>query len=86
METRLGNEPLKITRNQKVLRPNPLGRFELRSGDLRVFYNVDEGSRIVLVLRSAASWVTGLLSGARSGAYENHRPRDYTSYFARNGN
>jgi len=29
---------LKETRNRKALRPNPLAPWELRVGDLRVFY------------------------------------------------
>lgn len=32
---------MKETRNRKVLRPNPLAPWELRVGDLRVFYEPD---------------------------------------------
>ena len=42
-------EPLKPTRNRKPLRPNDLASWELRSGDLRVFYDVDEGAGEVKV-------------------------------------
>jgi mRNA-degrading endonuclease RelE of RelBE toxin-antitoxin system len=38
IEKQLIYEPLKETRNRKVLRPNPLAPWELRIGDLRVFY------------------------------------------------
>jgi mRNA-degrading endonuclease RelE of RelBE toxin-antitoxin system len=38
IERQLIHEPLKETRNRKVLRPNPLAPWELRVGDLRVFY------------------------------------------------
>ncbi len=34
------HEPLKETRNRKPLRPNPIAPWELRVGDLRVFYEV----------------------------------------------
>lgn len=38
IERQLIHEPLKETRNRKALRPNPLAPWELRVGDLRVFY------------------------------------------------
>ncbi len=34
------HEPLTETRNRKPLRPNPVAPWELRVGDLRVFYEV----------------------------------------------
>lgn len=34
----LPHEPLKETRNRKPLRPNPIAPWELRVGQLRVFY------------------------------------------------
>src|SRR5262245_12648492 len=43
------HEPLTETRNRKCLRPNPLGRWELRVGDFRVFYNPDPAMQIVSV-------------------------------------
>jgi mRNA-degrading endonuclease RelE of RelBE toxin-antitoxin system len=38
----LGDEPLVETRNRKLLRPNPVAPWELRVGQLRVFYEVEE--------------------------------------------
>lgn len=38
IEKQLVHEPLKETRHRKLLRPNPLAPWELRAGDLRVFY------------------------------------------------
>ena len=35
-------EPTVETRNRKPLRPNPLASWELRIGDLRVYYDVEE--------------------------------------------
>jgi mRNA-degrading endonuclease RelE of RelBE toxin-antitoxin system len=34
------HEPLKETRNRKPLRPNPIAPWELRVGQLRVFFEV----------------------------------------------
>lgn len=34
------HEPLKETRHRKPLRPNPIAPWELRVGQLRVFYDV----------------------------------------------
>lgn len=36
----LVHEPLKETRHRKPLRPNPIAPWELRVGQLRVFYEV----------------------------------------------
>jgi mRNA-degrading endonuclease RelE of RelBE toxin-antitoxin system len=49
-EVALGVEPMRETRNLKVLRPNPLARYEFRVGALRVFFEVSERRREVLVL------------------------------------
>jgi len=38
----LETEPTLRTRNRKPLRPNRLAGWELRIGNLRVFYDVDE--------------------------------------------
>lgn len=40
-------QPTAITRNRKPLQPNPLARFELRIGELRVYYEVNEARRMV---------------------------------------
>ena len=41
VRAQLQQDPLQETRNRKRLRPNPLAPWELRTGDLRVFYDVD---------------------------------------------
>lgn len=43
IERQLTNEPIKETRNRKPLRPNPVAPWELRVGQLRVFYEVSDG-------------------------------------------
>lgn len=40
IERQLLHEPTKETRNRNPLRPNPVAPWELRVGDLRVFYDV----------------------------------------------
>jgi mRNA-degrading endonuclease RelE of RelBE toxin-antitoxin system len=38
----LSHEPRVESRNRKRMRPNPLASWELRMGDLRVYYDVEE--------------------------------------------
>jgi mRNA-degrading endonuclease RelE of RelBE toxin-antitoxin system len=42
VDRQLFGEPLRETRNRKPLRPNPIAPWELRVGELRVFYEVAE--------------------------------------------
>ena len=48
IERRLMSEPLAETRNRKPLRPNPIAPWELRVGNLRVFYDVSDGPPAVV--------------------------------------
>lgn len=51
IEQQLMHEPLTETRNRKPLRPNPIAPWELRVGNLRVFYDVvAEEPNVVRVL------------------------------------
>lgn len=43
IESQLTNQPLVEARNRKPLRPNPVAPWELRVGQLRVFYDVSDG-------------------------------------------
>jgi len=45
----LQHEPLRETRNRKMLRDNPLAPWELRVGRYRAFYRVLENEAVVLV-------------------------------------
>ena len=47
--SRLRDQPTTPTRAIKRLRPNPLAEFEFRVGDLRVLYNV-QGNTVVLLI------------------------------------
>ncbi|HXE51879.1 MAG TPA: hypothetical protein VN541_02645 [Tepidisphaeraceae bacterium] len=40
IEAHLTDQPTVTTRNRKPMRPNPLASWELRLGDLRVYYRV----------------------------------------------
>jgi len=42
IDTRLPHEPTRETRNRKPMRPNPVAPWELRIGNLRVYYEVEE--------------------------------------------
>jgi len=48
--SRLKHEPTTPTKAIKQLRPNPLAKFELRAGDLRALYNVEEGEVVILIV------------------------------------
>ena len=51
IDRQLLHEPLKETRQRKPLRPNPIAPWELRIGQLRVFYEVvGEKSGVVRIL------------------------------------
>jgi len=51
MHAQLLHEPTTPTRNRKPMRPNPVAPWELRVGDLRVYYQVQETpERVVQIL------------------------------------
>ena len=43
-------EPTVETQNRKPLRPNPLASWELRIGDLRVYYEVEEAPEQLVII------------------------------------
>lgn len=50
VDLHLRQEPTRETRSRKPMRPNPLAPWELRIGDLRVYYDVrEEPERVVLI-------------------------------------
>lgn len=51
IDANLRYEPTVKTRNRKPTRPNAVAAWELRIGDFRVLYDVDEQVRIVEVER-----------------------------------
>lgn len=48
----LAHQPTGVTRNRKPLRPNPLAPWELRVGDLRVYYDVQDHPEPVVTIRA----------------------------------
>jgi mRNA-degrading endonuclease RelE of RelBE toxin-antitoxin system len=42
VDEQLAHQPTLATRKRKLLRPNPIAPWELRIGDIRVFYEVQE--------------------------------------------
>lgn len=48
----LAHQPTVVTRNRKPLRPNPLAPWELRIGDLRVYYDVQDEPEAVVTIRA----------------------------------
>jgi mRNA-degrading endonuclease RelE of RelBE toxin-antitoxin system len=58
IDRQLVHEPLKETRHRKPLRPNPIAPWELRVGQLRVFYEVARTeSAVVRILAVGRSGV-----------------------------
>ena len=49
VETQLAQEPLVETRKRKRLRANPIGPWELRVRDMRVFYELDEPDVVTIL-------------------------------------
>ena len=41
IELQLTNEPTRVTQQRKPMRPNPLASWELRVGQFRVYYQVE---------------------------------------------
>ena len=50
IEEQLTHEPTAETRNRKEMLPDSLASWELRSGDLRVYYDVTEDPQTVTVV------------------------------------
>ena len=50
VERELAHEPTGETRNRKPMRPNPIAPWELRIGNLRVYYRVDSDREPTVVV------------------------------------
>ena len=48
----LAFQPMMETRRRKPMRPNPVAPWELRIGDLRVYYDVEEEPQAVVYVRA----------------------------------
>lgn len=52
VEEQLSYQPAVETRNRKPMRPNPLAPWELRIGELRVYYDVEETPKPLVLIRA----------------------------------
>lgn len=52
VEQQLMNQPTVETKNRKLMRPNPLAPWELRIGELRVYYDVEEEPEAVVYINA----------------------------------
>lgn len=73
VQTRLVHSPTIPTRAIKRLRPNPLADFELRTGDLRVLYNV-EGSQVILLVVGRKVGNKLVVKGEDFYGHQDHPP------------
>lgn len=52
VDAQLTHQPTVETKNRKPMRPNPLAPWELRLGDLRVYYDVEDEPEPVVYIRA----------------------------------
>jgi mRNA-degrading endonuclease RelE of RelBE toxin-antitoxin system len=52
VDRQLVHQPTVETRNRKPMRPNPIAPWELRIGNLRVYYDVEEEPEPVIYIRA----------------------------------
>lgn len=52
VDKQLQHQPTVETRNRKPMRPNPVAPWELRVGNLRVYYDVEEEPEPVVFIRA----------------------------------
>lgn len=52
VDKQLTNQPTAETRNRKPMRPNPIAPWELRIGNLRVYYDVEEEPDPMVYIRA----------------------------------
>lgn len=52
VDEQLAHQPTLETRNRKLMRPNFLALWELRIGNLRVYYDIEESPEAVVFVRA----------------------------------
>ena len=52
VDKQLMHEPTVETRNRKPMRPSPVAPWELRSGNLRVYCDVEEDAEPIVFIRA----------------------------------
>jgi mRNA-degrading endonuclease RelE of RelBE toxin-antitoxin system len=48
----LAQEPTRLARNRKPMRPNPVAQYRLRVGRLRVYYDIEETPRQLVIVKA----------------------------------
>src|SRR5947207_12697506 len=81
--TKLVNEPIKTSRAIKQLRPNPFAQYELRAGALRVLYNV-EGTTVVLLIVGRKAGNNLIVEGIAFHGHQDNPPQQPGSEPPRN--
>ncbi len=75
VELHLRNQPTAGTRRLKALRANPVAAWEIRLGDYRVLYDVDESKRTVIIQLVGQKLADRLLvRGREYTRHESNRP------------
>lgn len=52
VDAQLAHQPTVETKNRKPMRPNPVAPWELRIGNLRVYYDIEEEPEFVVYVRA----------------------------------
>jgi mRNA-degrading endonuclease RelE of RelBE toxin-antitoxin system len=52
VEQQLSQQPMLATRKRKLLRPNTLAPWQLRLGDIRVFYSVQDEPDLIVTVKA----------------------------------
>ena len=52
VDRQLAHQPTLETKNRRLMRPNPLATWELRVGNLRVYYDVQDSPEAVVFVRA----------------------------------
>ena len=74
-ELHLRHEPTVQSHRIKAMRPNPVAEWELRLGDFRVLYDVDESTRHVTIQVVGEKRGNQLIvQGKEYTAHEDRRP------------
>jgi mRNA-degrading endonuclease RelE of RelBE toxin-antitoxin system len=55
VDRQLKHQPSRETRNRKPMRPNPVAPWELRIGNLRVYYDVEAQPEPVVYIRAVGA-------------------------------
>ena len=55
VDEQLAHQPNVETRNRKPMRPNPIAPWELRIGNLRVYYDIEDSPENVVTILAVGS-------------------------------